>query len=121
MSRYYNKEGDSISQKEWTELISRRTIYSLLKSSFLENGTTVHTFWTGVAYDYDGTGPLIFKTLVTDESLEEERYQYSTKEDALRHHKALCDSEATYLGNESPNRWQQICWEINNKNGKTHD
>lgn len=118
MTEYYNKEGAGISKSIWNRLICNGD-YSLLKSTFLDNGTMISTTWVGVAEGYDNTGPLIFKIFVTDENNMEETYLFSTKERALEHHKTLCDNGTTYLGNESPNRWQQICWEINNKKENT--
>jgi len=116
MSSYYNKEGYPISLEEWTELFEDME-YRVVRKTECHNGTHISTVWLGLEHGMDGSGPLIFETMVTHpDSKEEEMYRYSTLDQAINHHEHLCgestQEEATYLGKENPSRWDQIRWEI---------
>lgn len=112
MMNYYDKEGNVIPFTEWEYLFQDKD-YQILKQTHLQNGTWVSTVWFGMEHGNDGTGPLIFETLVRyKDSEDEEIYRYSTEEQALAHHNKLCGEESTFLGNDNPSRWDQIRWDM---------
>ena len=109
---YYDRQGNSINLEKWSSLFHDKS-YQKLASTELQNGCTVSTVWLGMEHGNDGTGPLIFETMVfSSDGNEQEVYRYATEEKALKHHTYLCRDEATYIGEENPTRWQRIGWEL---------
>lgn len=118
MNNYYDRNSDPISFEEWGKLFSNKE-YQILQQNRLQNGSYISTVWLGLAHGYDGSGPLIFETLVTHpDNKEEEMYRYSTEKQALEHHKFLCKEETTYIGKENASRWDHIQWELNDEDNQ---
>ena len=109
MTDYYDKEGESISLKDWAKL-SEDQEYGKIAWTELPNGPLVSTVWIGLAHGYGPIGPWIFETMVDKGDGWDEQYRYFTKEEALRGHKARV---YTHSDGDSPqgeeNRWSQIC------------
>lgn len=93
-ARYYNRAGEPIAADQWTfggeDARVARTI--------LPNGMLVSTVWLGLNHNYGDGPPLIFETMVfpsVDDLTDLDCERYTTEEQAVAGHQAMCDKWAT--------------------------
>jgi hypothetical protein len=84
---YYDRKGKPITQDEWRRLFSDKK-YQVLKQTKVGD-RLVSTVWLGLNNNFGAGGmPIIFETLVLDDSCgEDDAARYSTEAQAMRGHK----------------------------------
>jgi len=108
----YDKKGNPIELEEYTKLFADRS-YQIVKQTRLSDGTHISTVWLGIDHSFGGEVPVIFETLVTRKSNdEEEMYRYTSEEEARSHHEYLCEGGDTEQDKGYISRWKQISLDI---------
>lgn len=87
---YYDRQGKSISMKEWCTLLEDAK-YKILARTNLPDGRWVSTVWLGLDHRFEEGTPLIFETMVfpKDSWAELDCNRYSSEEAALAGHEAM--------------------------------
>jgi hypothetical protein len=90
--RFFDREGNSIRFQEWALLFDNKD-YQVIRQTKV-GVFLISTVWLGMDHGIFGPEPLIFETMIINESGGErdfldEQYRYSTEEDALAHHDAI--------------------------------
>ncbi len=91
MLKYYDRDGDEITQTEWFSKIQDYGYKIVRKTEIM--GLEVSTVWLGIDSSLGGTVPVIFETMVfgADEDTVWDDFQarYCTEEEALKDHLKL--------------------------------
>ena len=88
MSDYYDRQGNPISTEQWLRGFKDPGLKRVAKAEI--GDSTVSTVWLGLDHNFSPGPPLIFETLVFEGPLDGEMLRYSTEEDALKGHEAMC-------------------------------
>jgi len=84
MSRYFNREGQSITRDEWAELHTEE--YKRVAQTDLGDLGLVSTVWLGLDHRWDEGPREIFETLVFGGALADEMRRYATEAAAKTGH-----------------------------------
>lgn len=94
--RYYNKEGEPITMREWLRLhgnMKYRRIAldetSVVRASGSRESVEVSTVWLGMDHGF-GCEPLIFETMIFGGPHDVYQERYATLEEAKAGHKRAC-------------------------------
>lgn len=83
---YFDRKGKPIDTATWTKLFHDRK-YQIIKQTRVEDWV-VSTVWLGINHAFGGGPPIIFETLILDDSQGEvDGTRYSTEDQALKGHK----------------------------------
>ena len=92
MDDLYDKEGNQITQAEFTKLRYGTPEYKLIARTTLSDNTWISTVWLGMNHQYGDGPPLIFETMVftSEENLDEQDIErYATLEEAKKGHEVM--------------------------------
>lgn len=90
--KFYDMEGQPISEGEWHRLFRQHVSTRVIASDYMGGDDNVHvsTVWIGGDQSYDPDGPpLIFETKVFRGEHGGDLWRYSTKEEALEGHRRV--------------------------------
>ena len=89
--KYFNRDGEEISQEKWTSLFETKTYKTIGSFEVLANGEriSVSTVWLGT--DYDGTQGMLYETLVFGGRNNGLTRFYSTELEAMLGHHDVVD------------------------------
>lgn len=90
MSKFFDREGNSLTMKEWAEKFDDLE-YRRVALTVLPNGYRISTVWLGRNHAVEEGPPLIFETMVFegDSWQDEECERYVTLEEAQAGHEAV--------------------------------
>lgn len=80
---FYNKEGEPISDLEWSHLLRDWEYKTVLKTNLCK--ATISTVWLGMNHNFDCGAPLIFETMIFHDG-EEYCWRYPSEEKAIEGH-----------------------------------
>lgn len=96
MSRYYDKQGNSITPRAYRELHCDYDYVVVCKTQ-LDDDTEVSTVWLGADHRFTDYGPpIIFETMIFRGGNGDECWRYSTEAEAIKGHDLVCQGKAPY-------------------------
>ena len=89
MIEYYDRDGRPMTSAEWMNDFERQNKKRVAFDTI--NGFDISTVWLGLNHQFGDGPPMIFETMVFGGPLDQECERYSTEEEAISGHAAMCE------------------------------